>query len=30
VVAGRPFSWSIVLAAAMIIAAALLGTRART
>lgn len=29
VVAGRPFSWSIVLAAAMIIAAALLGTRAR-
>ncbi len=29
IVAGRPFSWSIVLAAAMIIAAALLGTRAR-
>ncbi len=29
VVAGRPFSWSIVLAAVMIIAAALLGTRAR-
>jgi drug/metabolite transporter (DMT)-like permease len=29
VVADRPFSWSIVLAAAMIIAAALLGTRAR-
>lgn len=30
VVAGRPFSWSIVLAAAMIIAAALLGTRAQS
>ncbi len=29
VVSGRPFSWSIALSAAMIISAALLGTRAR-